>query len=197
TNRRILRRVYIGAFKAFSDYAKTGDLTSEQFKDIMIEKYGEDVYNDPEFIDYFERLYRIPRKKYFEETIDTVTVSDLNIPGVLNAPLVVLSSSNTGSAAEDFLVNFDTTKRGTIIGSASYGSTGQRVMFPLESGGHVYICTLWSTYPDGREFINIGVQPHIQIKNTLEDLKNGVDAVMNKGLEEVRRQIEEKDETDE
>jgi len=97
--------------------------------------------------DYFERLYRIPRNKYYVESILTIKISRLNIPGVLSAPLVVLSSSRTASAAENFLVNFDTTNRATIIGSASYGSTGQPIFINLKSGGRVRICTRWNTYP--------------------------------------------------
>jgi len=42
-------------------------------------------------------------------------------------------------------------------------------------------------YPDGREFINIGIKPHIPVEMTLDDYKNGVDAVMNRGLVEIRK----------
>jgi C-terminal processing protease CtpA/Prc len=101
----------------------------------------------------------------------------------------VLTSSNTGSAAEDFLITFECSNRATIIGSASFGSTGQPLFIRLESGGGFQICTMHCTYPDGREFINIGVKPHIPCEMTLNDYKNGVDSVMNKGLEELRKQI--------
>ena len=57
------------------------------------------------------------------------------------------------------------------------------------NGGGFQICTRLCTYPDGREFINIGVKPHIPCEMTLDDYKNGVDSVMNKGLEELRKQI--------
>ncbi|MCL2065032.1 MAG: S41 family peptidase [Candidatus Cloacimonetes bacterium] len=189
TNQRALHRMHMGVFKAWGSFQNYGDASYEQILERLVEEYGEDILADSEEMMYYERIYKIPRRKYFEESIGTVNISDLNIPGILNAPLVVLSSRWTVSAAEDFLINFDTANRATIVGTASYGSTGQPLMFPLKSGGTVRICTRWNTYPDGREFINIGVQPHIPIENTLEDLKNGVDAVMNKGLEEVRRQI--------
>jgi C-terminal processing protease CtpA/Prc len=110
-------------------------------------------------------------------------------PFLLNQPLVVLSSCNTGSAAEDFLVELDNAKRATIIGSASYGSTGNPLFIELESGGSVRICTRNCTYPDGRTFIDTGVQPHIKCEKTLEDYKNGVDSVLSKGLEEIRKLI--------
>ena len=191
-NHRMLLRIHMGTYKAWGSFQDFGDLSWEQIVENAIEEYGEEMINEPEALQWIERSYKISGKKYFEDSISFINVSDLNMPGVLNAPLVVLSSSGTASAAEDFLIALDTAKRATIVGTASYGSTGQPLMLHLESGGTVRICTIWSIYPDGREFINIGVQPHIEIENTIEDMKNGVDAVMNKGLEEVRRQIREK-----
>jgi C-terminal processing protease CtpA/Prc len=119
----------------------------------------------------------------------TYTCNRDDCPGTLTAPLVVLSSADTASAAEDFLVALDYNNRATIVGSASYGSTGNPLLVNLESGGSFQICTRNCIYPDGREFINIGVQPHVPFVMTLDDYKNGVDSAMNKGLEIVREKI--------
>jgi C-terminal processing protease CtpA/Prc len=105
----------------------------------------------------------------------------------LTAPLAVLSSANTASAAEDLLIELDNAKRAVIVGSASNGSTGQPLLIKLESGGDFRVCTRHNTYPDGREFINIGVQPHIPHEMTVNDCINGVDSVLERGLAEVRR----------
>jgi C-terminal processing protease CtpA/Prc len=110
-------------------------------------------------------------------------------PFLLKQPLIILSSCYTGSAAEDFLIELDQAERAPIVGSASFGSTGQPLFVELESGGGFRICTRNCTYPDGRQFIDIGVQPHVKCELTLDDYKNGVDSVMNKGLEEVRKLI--------
>jgi C-terminal processing protease CtpA/Prc len=79
--------------------------------------------------------------------------------------------------------------RATIVGSASFGSTGQPLFIDLESGGSFRICTRNCTYPDGRTFIDTGVQPHVKCEPTLDDYINGVDSVMNRGLEEIRKLI--------
>ena len=172
TNQRSLHPIHIGAYKAWGRNMQFGDKTYEQ----VIAEHGAS--------DWIEKTYKITKRRYYEDS--TSTSNRNNCPGVLTAPLVVLTSPNTASAAEDFLIELDCNNRATIIGSASYGSTGNPLTFELESGGGFQICTRHNLYPDGREFINTGVKPHIPFEMTLDDYKNGVDSVMNKGLEVVR-----------
>ncbi|MDR0443540.1 MAG: hypothetical protein LBH44_09055 [Treponema sp.] len=111
----------------------------------------------------------------------------------LDQPLVILANHNTGSAAEDFLVAFDNIKRATIVGTASAGSTGQAVFFDLPGGGSFRICTKWSLYPNGKEFINIGVQPDIYAVPSIDDYKNNYDRVFRKGIDVLREKINKMD----
>lgn len=82
--------------------------------------------------------------------------------------------------------------RGYIIdvrdngGGSSYGSTGNPLFIPLESGGSVRICTRRNTHIDGREFINTGVLPHVYFAPSIDDLRGGRDVHMEKGLEVLR-----------
>jgi len=170
-NNRDLRPVYIGTYRAWAQFWDFGDKTYDE----VIAEHGQN--------DFIEQFYKIPKHIYYEDKITTV---NNDCPFLLNAPLVVLSSCNTGSAAEDFLVTLDQAERAVIIGTASGGSTGQPLFIELESGGSFQICTHKCKYPDGREFINIGVQPHIKCEMTLDDYINGSDSVMNRGLEEIR-----------
>lgn len=174
-NQRALHPIYIGVYKAWAKWLDFGDKTYEQ----IVQDHGTS--------DWWEKSYKIPKHSYYEESISTSGA--YGSPGVLKAPLVVLSSAFTASAAEDFLVELDQAKRATIIGTASFGSTGQPLTVDLESGGSFQICTRHNTYPDKREFVNYGVQPHIRVEMTLEDYKNGKDAVMEKGLAEIRVRI--------
>lgn len=103
-------------------------------------------------------------------------------------PVVLLTSSSTYSAAEDFVVAFDGTKRGTIIGEPTGGSTGQPLNVPLPGGGRVRICTKHDTHPDGREFIGVGVQPQIAVHPTLRDLRAGKDTVLDAALAFLRKE---------
>ena len=167
--------VHIAMYRAQAKWCNFGDKT---YNEIVAER-GEN--------EHLEKVYKIYNHIYYQKSDDTVNRD--GCPFLLNQPLVVLSSCNTASAAEDFLIYLDYAKRATIVGSASYGSTGQPLFIDLESGGGFRICTRNCTYPDGRQFIDIGVQPHIKCEITLDDYKNGVDSVMNKGLEEMRKLI--------
>lgn len=83
----------------------------------------------------------------------------------------------------------DVAKRGIMIGEESHGSTGTLLLGKLPVNRRFAICTRFCTYPDGKEFINIGVKPHIYEATSIEDYKNGVDNVLNKGLLELRKTI--------
>jgi C-terminal processing protease CtpA/Prc len=92
--------------------------------------------------------------------------------------VVVLTSAQTGSAAEDFCVAFDLMKRGAIIGEPTSGSTGQPLHFALPGGGHGRVCTVRCTYPDGKEFVGVGVEPDIKAYPTIKDIRTGRDTVL-------------------
>jgi len=181
---RALMPMYIGTYKAWKGWEKFGDMTYDEVVAKTIAEHGE---LEPEQLQWIERSYKITRHTYYEES--THFVKRDNCPTLLEQPLIVLSSCHTGSAAENFLVELDYNKRAIIVGSASNGSTGQPLSINLESGGGFRVCTRNCTYPDGRKFINIGVQPHIPHEITLDDYKNNVDSVMIKGLEEIRKMI--------
>jgi len=98
-------------------------------------------------------------------------------------PVIVLTSHRTYSAAEDFSVVFDAMGRGKIVGQPTGGSTGQPLSFSLPGGGSARICTKRDRYPDGTEFIGVGIQPDIEIDPTVEDMRSGRDTVLEKALE--------------
>lgn len=98
-------------------------------------------------------------------------------------PVVVLTSAETCSAAEDFTVVLHAGKRATIVGEKTNGSTGQPLLIDLPMGAKARICTKWDTYPDGREFVGVGVIPDVEISPTPEDIAKGRDAVLEKGIE--------------
>jgi len=122
-----------------------------------------------------------------EEEIFSTQVKEC--PLLINSPVVILENTDTASAAEDLLIDFDNVNRATIVGTASYGSTGQPLFIEFADGSNVRICTRWCTYPNGKEFINIGVIPHIHAELTLNDYKNNYDSVLEKGLKVLRDKV--------
>jgi C-terminal processing protease CtpA/Prc len=97
-------------------------------------------------------------------------------------PVIVLTSPRTFSAAEDFLVAFDQSRRGTIVGEPSAGSTGQPLSFKLPGGGSGRVCTWRGTYADGKEFLGVGVQPQKRVVPTLRDFRAWKDTVLDAAL---------------
>jgi len=102
-------------------------------------------------------------------------------------PVLVLTSARTYSAAEDFVVAFDAMQRGRIVGEATGGSTGQPLLFDLPGGGKARICTKRDSYPDGREFVGVGVQPQVAVHPRAADLQAGRDTVLHAALGLVSR----------
>lgn len=101
--------------------------------------------------------------------------------------VIVLTSSKTFSAAEDFAVAFDAMKRGTLMGEATGGSTGQPLMISLPGGGMARICTKQDTYPDGKAFVGVGVQPHIVVHPTINDFRANRDTVLEAAIKELNK----------
>ncbi|AIN74044.1 hypothetical protein O8E88_001371 [Flavobacterium psychrophilum] len=101
--------------------------------------------------------------------------------------VIVLTSAKTFSAAEDFLVAYDNSKRGIKIGQRTGGSTGQPISFDLPEGGKMRICTKRDMYPDGKEFVGIGIIPDIEINETIESIQKGKDIVLEKAIEVINK----------
>jgi carboxyl-terminal processing protease len=103
-----------------------------------------------------------------------------------DGPVYVLTSPITCSAAEDFLIPLKMAKRITIVGEPTCGSSGQ----PLEItiyGAYARICTKWDRFPDGTEFVGIGILPDVPAARTKQDVASGRDAVLQKAIELVSK----------
>lgn len=101
-------------------------------------------------------------------------------------PTAILIGHGTASAAEDFLIYADKQKHMTKIGEPTYGSTGQPLSFNLPQGGLARVCTKKDTYPDGREFVGVGIQPDILVRKGIADLMENKDPVLEKAIEFLR-----------
>lgn len=107
----------------------------------------------------------------FPYSPDTLGIGDRNLlkRSRIVVPTVILVGNGTASAAEDFLIYADNQKHMTKIGEPTYGSTGQPLLFELPNGGIARVCTKKDTYPDGKEFVGVGIQPDIQVTKGLSD----------------------------
>jgi hypothetical protein len=134
-----------------------------------------------EYKDYFLN------KAYRFEKPETIAVSD-TIKRI-KYPVEILIGRYTFSAAEDFLVNiYEVPGRPKLIGEETAGSTGSPLFVPgLPGGGSMRICTRRICYPiSGKRFVNCGVKPDIEVKQTIEDYLNGKDVVLDRAIIELK-----------
>ncbi len=92
--------------------------------------------------------------------------------------VIVLTSAETYSAAEDFVGAFKQMKRGVIMGEATGGSTGQPLTLPLPGGGSARICSKRDRLADGTEFVGVGIAPDLIVTETVAGLRAGRDDVL-------------------
>ncbi|MFC6100252.1 S41 family peptidase [Olivibacter domesticus] len=100
-------------------------------------------------------------------------------------PVVVLTSARTFSAAEDFAAAFKSLHRGQIIGSATGGSSGQPLVISLPGNGTARICTKRDMLANGEDFVGKGVQPDKKVVPTIEDVRKGVDTVLEEAIKQL------------
>jgi C-terminal processing protease CtpA/Prc len=101
-------------------------------------------------------------------------------------PLVVLTGPGTHSAAEDFLVPLQYSRRAVLVGEKTAGSTGNPISVPLPGGGTFMVVSKREMFPDGREFVGIGISPDVPVQLTQQDLLKGTDTVLQKGIDVIR-----------
>lgn len=145
--------------------------------------FGEETMSDP----FVRKVYNIAYKQNFDISFDERFYPEYN--NQIDLPVVILQNSATYSSAENFLINFANAKKATLVGTTSYGSTGQPLSAELPRGGKYFICSMWVDYPDGTPFHNIGVVPDVEINNSLEDYKNGYDRILEKGISTLNQLI--------
>jgi C-terminal processing protease CtpA/Prc len=102
-------------------------------------------------------------------------------------PVAVLASVRTFSAGEDFTAVFQTMKRGLVVGEPTGGSTGQPLFFDLPGGGRARVCTKRDSFPDGREFVGVGIQPDKIVRSTIADFRAGRDPVLDAALRALKK----------
>ena len=73
--------------------------------------------------------------------------------------------------------------RGKIIGGPTAGSSGTPLIYSLPGGGYGKVVTSRGMYPDGKEYIGIGIQPDIEVDITIEDIKLGQDRILERAKE--------------
>jgi len=100
--------------------------------------------------------------------------------------LVILTGAASESSSEDMAIALQYSKRALLVGEKTAGGAGGSVSFKLPGGGFFKCSTFRSYYPDGKEYVHIGVQPDIEVNYTQKDIFEGKDPILLKGLEVIK-----------
>lgn len=89
--------------------------------------------------------------------------------GTWRVPLVVLIDGDSASASEIFAGAIRDHRRGTIVGTRSYGKGSVQGIFPLNfAGAGIRLTTAKFYSPLGRPYSRVGVDPDVLVQETLK-----------------------------
>ena len=167
-------QVYEPTYKAWS-------LFREDFKglssDDALLKFADDKYS--------LKLYQMQKNIFYVRDEGKAVAN--SAPGKLDGPVVVLMNQYTFSAAEDFVDVMKMYTKAVFVGNNTAGTSGQPLCEALESGGFFRICTRRCVAQNGEDIYNKGFAPDIRIIPTAADIASGRDAVLEKGMEIIKK----------
>lgn len=92
-----------------------------------------------------------------------------NQAGTWRVPLVVLIDGDSASASEIFAGAIRDHRRGTIVGTRSYGKGSVQGIFPLDVGGMgMRLTTAKFFSPQGHSYSNVGVEPDVHVQTAFK-----------------------------
>jgi carboxyl-terminal processing protease len=112
-------------------------------------------------------------------------VADQRIPpadGHYLGRVVLLADERCASACEDFVMPLVYGGRARLVGTQTYGSTGQPFVARLDGGITLAVASIHAMLPDGKRFEGIGITPTDPAPLRPADVRAGVDAQLDRAL---------------
>jgi hypothetical protein len=102
--------------------------------------------------------------------------------------LVIIVNEETISQAEYTAMAFRAGDNTVIIGSQTQGADGNVSFIPLPGGLKAGISGIGVYYPDGRGTQRIGIVPDIEVKPTIQGIREGRDELLEKAIEIIKNE---------
>lgn len=110
--------------------------------------------------------------------------------GTWRVSLVVLIDEDSASASEIFAAAIHDHRRGTVVGSKSYGKGSVQGIFPLRVGkAGVRLTTAKFYSPNGQPISKNGVDPDIAVRRSNADETETTDSILAAGIEAARQNL--------
>lgn len=185
-------------------YIALGTIRNSQLPEIMQSVAGTkglviDIRNYPsEFVVYSLSKYLLPKPTEFVRLSYPLTT----YPGVFEymrpfklqaagAPyagkVVILVNEISQSQAEYTTMALRTAPHATVIGSTTAGADGNVSNIVLPGNISTIITGLGVYYPDGRETQRVGIVPDVEVKPTIQGIKEGRDEVLEKAVQLIEK----------
>ena len=161
------------------DYA-----SASQYKRFSQERLQELLINNLTTKEELEKANLINKNLSFDYYTDSYVGNKQ-----FDIPLILLTSKNTISASEDFVLMLKNYPKCIIIGTETYGSTGTPLMLDLPFNIKARICSVGYQALDGTDFINKGIKPNLTKGLTIEDYRQNYDRVLDLAVEFIKRRI--------
>jgi C-terminal processing protease CtpA/Prc len=100
--------------------------------------------------------------------------------------VIILVNESTQSQAEYTTMAFRAAPKAIVIGSTTAGADGNVSPIILPGGINTMISGIGVYYPDGKETQRIGIVPDIEVKPTIEGIKNHKDEVLERALQYIK-----------
>lgn len=112
--------------------------------------------------------------------------SSLEVPGSgknsYQGKIAILINETTQSSAEYHTMAFRTAPNSKVFGSQTAGADGNVSDFFLPGNIKTMISGIGIYYPDGKETQRIGIVPDVEVKPTIEGIKNSKDEILEKAM---------------
>lgn len=105
---------------------------------------------------------------------------------LFSGPLIILIDRRCGSAGEDFVMPFKVTKRATLVGEPTWGSSGQPYIYKFDENMTLMVGSKRMLFPDGSSFEGRGIEPDIYSTESISEIRDGIDKALSVGVAHLR-----------
>ncbi|KPE49611.1 S41 family peptidase [Chryseobacterium indologenes] len=138
--------------------------------------------NSTDFVKFTQTSNQMPGLFTFTPSLDV----DGNGADYYKGKIAILINETTQSSAEYHTMAFRTAPTAKVFGSTTAGADGNVSRILLPGNISTMISGIGIYYPDGKETQRIGIVPDVEIKPTVEGIRNNKDEVLDKALEWIK-----------
>lgn len=116
-------------------------------------------------------------------TYEMPTKVGRNNKNYYNGKLIILVNETSQSSAEYHSMAYRAHPNAVVVGSTTAGADGNVSKIQLPGGVISMISGIGVYYPDGKETQRVGIVPDVEVKPTIEGVKNGRDEVLERAIQ--------------